>query len=76
MSGPLSPATVDTFARRPFVVFEKDMAQSAAPVGAHEELKIAAEATRVRAASARLRPGQPPHRDIRDNPDFLQAWPS
>jgi hypothetical protein len=54
-SGPLSPAAVRAFAGRAFAVFEKDMSQSAAPVGQLEELKIAREAERVR-----VRPLPPP----------------
>ena len=58
-SGPLSVSVAQTFATRPLVVFEKDMAQSSPPVGACEELKISAAAAQVRDASAVLRPDGP-----------------
>lgn len=58
-SGPLSPTANEVFATRPFVVFEKDMAQAAQPVNAFEELKIANAAAAVRAASRKLRPEGP-----------------
>jgi hypothetical protein len=58
-SGPLSHSVAQTFAMRPLVVFEKDMAQASPPVGACEELKISAAAAQVRDASAALRPDGP-----------------
>ena len=58
-SGPLSTPSLLTFASRPFVVFEKDMAQNWPPQNRYQELKIAAAARAVRAASAQLRPGGP-----------------
>jgi hypothetical protein len=58
-SGPLTPSAAAEFAARPLAVFEKDMAQDAAPRGRGAELKIATAAAQVRAASRVQRPAGP-----------------